>query len=191
MTAFLLYAGHTAPLLPARRRCGRLCRSILVKGYEQTILAAFAADGRQLEAPHAAHCENICGVGGLVGGLNGRWLISTRPAAIYSAARVREVCSMAASTASARRDGTVASCRVRSRLSARRAGSASMHAVCTVQCPAPVSSAFMNSACRRGSPRKMCPHARGLPAGPPCSCAQGQGPESHRDNPGGSAAYPP
>ena len=51
---------------------------------------------------------------------------------------------MAASTASARRDGTVASCRVRSRLSARRAGSASMHAVCTVQCPAPVSSAFIN-----------------------------------------------
>ena len=36
----------------------------------------------------------------------------------------------------------------------------------------------------------MCPHARGLPAGPPRSCAQGQGPESHRDNPGGSAAYP-
>ena len=53
--------------LPAALRA--ILRSILVKGYEQTILAAFAADGRQLEAPHAAHCENICSVGGLVGGL--------------------------------------------------------------------------------------------------------------------------
>ena len=44
-------------------------RSVLVKGYEQAVLAAFSADGRQLEAPHAPHREDILGVGGLVGGL--------------------------------------------------------------------------------------------------------------------------
>ena len=36
----------------------------------------------------------------------------------------------------------------------------------------------------------MCPHARGLPAGPHAAALKAKGPESHRDNPGGSAAYP-
>ena len=43
--------GAHGPVIPLPAALRAILRSILVKGYEQTILAALAADGRQLEAP--------------------------------------------------------------------------------------------------------------------------------------------
>ena len=59
--------------------CGQIMRSILVKGYEQAVLATFAANGRQLKAPHTPHGEDILSVGGLVGSLQ-RQIVYLHPA---------------------------------------------------------------------------------------------------------------
>ena len=48
---------------------GQIMRSVLIKGYKQAVLAAFAADGRQPEAAHTPHRKDILGIGGFVGGL--------------------------------------------------------------------------------------------------------------------------